>query len=72
METFDLVRSPFNEQQIRILKYYQSCEFLHPFTCGNDHDGQKVLIITKDGWKCPSCDYTQDWVPSFIFNIIPK
>lgn len=49
-------------------------EIGHPYTCGNrnnekhkkyavenDQSDYGILIPTRNGWKCPVCDYKQDW-----------
>lgn len=55
----------FTEEQVRHLNEFQQGP-LHPFTCGNNHKGDRVLFATVRGWICPCCDYTQDWAHSFM------
>lgn len=60
MET---IKAPFTPEQVKNLKEWQEGPS-HEFTCGglNHPEGKNnVLIPTEEGWKCPSCDYTQDW-----------
>jgi hypothetical protein len=63
------VYAPFTPEQIESLNGYQPSGVFHPFTCGNDackgswqvDFDSRLLVVTTEGWKCPSCDYTQDW-----------
>ena len=74
-------RAPWTQEQVEILKAYQSNHHCHPFTCGNRSDsGHKeyanehgerdagVLVPTEQGWTCPVCDYTQNWAHASIFS----
>jgi len=56
----DTIRAPWTEEQVKELARYQATGLVHPYTCGGDKCGD-VLVPTKDGWTCPSCDYKQDW-----------
>lgn len=56
------------EAQITSFNEFQKCGLMHPFTCGNDHDGVRELIATQTGLKCPSCDYSQDWALQFMLD----
>lgn len=58
----------FTEDEVKSLNEYQKEGLTHPFTCGNNHDGERVLVATTDGWICPSCDYKQDWAHSWMAN----
>jgi hypothetical protein len=75
----DFIHAPFTEEQVASLNGYQSCGVMHPFTCGGTrgdkahrayakrHGGDEgQLVATKDGWKCPVCDYCQDWAHAFM------
>jgi hypothetical protein len=57
------VYAPFAPDQVESLNGYQQSGAFHEFTCGNDDcpAEQAVLVATGDGWRCPSCAYTQDW-----------
>jgi hypothetical protein len=55
------VFAPWTDEQVAALQRHQADDRVHPYTCGNDHGGNRVLIPTHDGWCCPSCDYTQRW-----------
>lgn len=58
---------PWTEEEIVMLNERQKDRRYHPFTCGGSRtdsahlDGEGVLVATCDGWKCPYCDYRQDW-----------
>jgi hypothetical protein len=53
--------APWSDEQVAALQRQQRDERFHGYTCGNDHEGDRVLIPTPDGWRCPTCDYRQDW-----------
>jgi hypothetical protein len=55
-----MIRAPFTKEQCDRLNAYQEAHVFHPFTCGNGCR-RSVLVATPEGWKCPDCDYTQDW-----------
>lgn len=58
----------WTQETVDKLNQYQQDGIMHPYTCGrnrtdeNHLDGEGVLLATVYGWKCPYCDYTQDWV----------
>ena len=56
----------FRQEQVDSINGYQRQSFFHPFTCGNNHDGARVLVAEKTGMKCPTCDYHQDWCHNFM------
>ncbi|HKB54415.1 MAG TPA: hypothetical protein VKD22_10465, partial [Ramlibacter sp.] len=55
------IRPPWTPDEVATLNAWQHNGEVHPYTCGNDHDGDRVLVATRDGWVCPTCDYTQAW-----------
>lgn len=62
---------PSNKEWLGAIKKYQSCPFVHPLTCGNDsgHDLLKGIVIKgKVMLICPDCDYTQNWIPEYVFT----
>lgn len=61
-----IVKAPFTKEQVESLNAFQASGIFHPFTCANEHGGEKRLIATEAGWQCPSCDYKQDWAHSFM------
>lgn len=64
-----VIHAPFTPAQVEALNRYQSHGNMHPFTCGNAHDGASVVLIARaDGWHCsdPLCDYRQDWAHAFM------
>ena len=70
------ITAPWTQEQVDALNRFQQSDYVHPFTCGSgrrtdaDHkDGEGILLATVDGWKCPFCDYTQDWAHDFMLNI---
>jgi len=56
----------FTKEEVENLNSYQESGIFHQFTCGNNHDGERNLVATQEGWICPSCDYTQDWAHDFM------
>lgn len=69
MKTDNIIKAPFTDDQVDALNEFQHLGFVHEFTCKNNHPGNNVLIATKDGWICPSCNYTQNWCHSFMLDI---
>lgn len=55
-------------EQVANLNAYQRAGVMHPFTCGNEHDGERDLVATVRGWICTCCDYTQDWAHDFMLD----
>jgi hypothetical protein len=63
-----IIHEPFTEDQIKSLNEFQQRAIWHPFTCGNNHAEDDLLIAAETGWVCPNCDYTQDWAHDFMAN----
>lgn len=57
----DTITAPWTPAQVDALNKFQRAGFVHPFTCANDHDGDRTLLATRSGWICPHCGYTQGW-----------
>lgn len=62
----DNIYAPFTDEQVKNLNEFQAAGYIHPYTCGNDHDGDRILIATNAGWICPSCNYTQNYCSSYM------
>jgi hypothetical protein len=67
------LKAPFTPEQVEALNRWQSAGTGHPYTCGSGRrtdaahlDGEGVLIATEYGWRCPFCDYAQDWAHDFM------
>lgn len=65
--------STFTPEQVISLNEYQQAGVFHPFTCGSGNrtdehhlDGEGILVATEDGWRCPYCDYTQNWAHDWM------
>lgn len=63
-----MTKTPWPQDFVDRLNAHQQAGEFHPYTCGNRKniqethaDGEGVLVATVDGWKCPYCDYRQDW-----------
>ena len=56
-------RAPWTPEQVQSLNDFQEMKPMHPFTHGNDDDGEEeILVAEEDGWHCPNHpEYTQDW-----------
>ncbi len=52
--------APWTLNEVRFLEAWQKGDTHHPYTCGGD-DCRAVLIAYTDGWRCPVCEYTQNW-----------
>jgi len=62
----------FTPQQVKNLNLYQAAGVFHPFTCGNNHEGDNTLIAKEEGWVCPNCDYTQNWAHGLMLDFTPE
>lgn len=60
--------APFTADQVASLTEYQDASAWHPFTCVNDHTGDRELIPTRTGWVCPHCKYIQSWCYTWMAN----
>lgn len=60
-----IVTIPWTPEQVESLNLFQKRRDIHPYTCGtkekhNPGDDEN-LVATALGWRCPSCDYHQNW-----------
>lgn len=55
----EFIEAPFTLRQVELLNKYQENSAFHPYTCGNDSN--HILVADIDGWRCPECDYKQNW-----------
>lgn len=57
------MHAPWTAEQVASLNDYQQSGVFHEFTCGNElcPADQAALVAAEDGWRCPSCTYSQDW-----------
>lgn len=71
------VLAPFTAEQVGKLNAWQTCGWVHPFTCARrDKPGHMIriaadrgqLIATEAGWICPDCDYTQSWARDYMLE----
>lgn len=60
------VNAPWTDGQVDRLNRYQQDGRMHEFTCVNDHDGDRRLVATREGWICLHCDYKQKWAHEFM------
>jgi hypothetical protein len=69
MTRTDLSVAPWTDEEVHRLVLWQSCPWVHPYTCGYCREAdphfplrdEHRLVPTNDGWRCPTCDMTQDW-----------
>lgn len=72
-------KAPWTEAEVDSLNACQQNSRYHPFTCENCRDNlgvtntdgtsnDRLLVATKDGWICETCDYTQDWAHESMVN----
>lgn len=61
------IMAPFTPEQVNALNIWQNGP-VHPFTCGNDHEGDRDLVATESGWICPTCEYKQKWAHEFMLQ----
>lgn len=64
----EFVKAPWTIEQVDALNKFQRRGDAHEFTCGHEHGGDKTLFATSDGWRCPHCDYSQDWAHQMMFD----
>jgi hypothetical protein len=64
----EVTKAPWTPEQVENLNSWQRAGWVHPFTCGSGHRGDKnhldsegILVATEQGWVCPYCNYRQDW-----------
>lgn len=63
------ITAPWTDDEVAALNRFQTCGFVHEFTCIDDHgSASRVLIARRDGWHCPSCGYRQDWAHRFMLQ----
>lgn len=68
------ITAPFTPDQAASLNSYQVSGLFHEYTCGGEPEdcparrtlGSSVLIATVDGWRCPYCNYQQDWALAWM------
>ena len=62
---------PWTAEQVDALNRWQRAGIVHEFTCPRDHEGDRTLVATRDGWICCHCDYRQDWAHAFMAEVVP-
>lgn len=62
------IYAPFTLEQVVALNRWQIRGNVHPFTCPTRAaDGTAVdLVAEAEGWRCPACDYRQNWAHDFM------
>jgi hypothetical protein len=67
-----ITRAPWTADEVASLNAYQQAGAYHPFTCGDDACRaadplkQAPLTASPDGWRCPRCEYTQNWAHTWM------
>jgi hypothetical protein len=75
-------RPPWSAEQVDKLREWQSCGWVHPFTCPDHGDkahqryreetgSPDALLADEHGWICEWCGYTQDWAHAFMLDGAP-
>lgn len=68
----DFIHAPFSSEQVDALNKFQRLGYVHEFTCPNHHgDADRALFATVGGWRCPHCDYSQDWAHPAMLHTEP-
>jgi hypothetical protein len=62
------IQPPWNEQQVRGLREWQRCKWVHPFTCCN----HVTMEVSTDGFICPKCGLVQTWAHDFMTKGAPE
>lgn len=62
------IQAPWTREQVLLLNKYQNNYKVHEHTCV---EGDK-LVATINGWICPYCSYTQDWVMDSVLAFAQK
>jgi hypothetical protein len=65
-----IIKAPWSDKQVSELCRWQVNRSIHPFTCARC--SHSILIPTNDGWRCPLCDYRQDWCHDLMFRDHPE
>ena len=69
LEASKTITAPFTPQEVEALNAFQAVDYIHPFTCPDDHAGlDRRLVATEKGWICPHCAYTQAWAHGFMLE----
>lgn len=76
MDYKNIIKTPWTDEQVRALNWWQMLSGMHPYTCGNAgrdgyHAHEGVLFADTNGWHCPHCDYTQGWAHEFRGAVPP-
>lgn len=61
------IHAPFSDEQVRGLREWQNCEWVHPFTCCE----HVAMVVGKAGFMCPVCGYLQEWAHDFMAEGAP-
>lgn len=66
----EIVRAPWDDRQIEMIRWHQHSGMMHAYTCGGDHSEAAVLHVTPSGMVCPmGCGYRQDWCHEFTVQV---
>lgn len=82
MPDANTIVAPWTDEQVETLNAFQRSGFFHPFTCGerderhqqyretNGDRDDGLLVAYNDGWRCPVCDWRQNWAHSFMADAV--
>lgn len=68
----EFIKAPWDGKEVDLLNRYQRLGYVHEFTCKQAHEGlDRTLYATTNGWRCPHCDYQQDWAHAAMLRTQP-
>lgn len=62
------IEAPFTDDQVASINAFQQSGLMHEFTCTTRHQAGSALFATREGMRCPGCDYLQTWVHTYMAN----
>lgn len=71
-EDMAITTAPWNQEEIDFLNAWQKDSRIHPFNCVHEHEGKRMMTATKNGWKCQTCGYMQNWAHKFMLKNITE
>lgn len=65
-----MTKAPWSDELVDALKWYQTCEVSHPYTCACPTS--PTLSVTKDGFVCEKCGRKQDWCMDNMLEFVAE
>ena len=63
-----MIVAPWTPEQVKDLKWYQKCVYVHPHTC--ICEGSPILSVTKNGFVCKKCGRKQHWCSEAALDLV--